>query len=226
MKFPLVFVCFAIVATVPVPTVAQTRAVRTSPRLEVSFGSGFLGASTVGEGDADLRARDDGTLSLFTTSSKFESSVPLEVRLGFPVTARTTFEIRAALSQPNLQTSIRDDFEGAPPLSVSERVDRYVVDGGVVFGVGKRQLRAATPFVAGGVGWVRQLHEGLTLTEDGVNVRGSGGVVIPMLERAEGAVRRVGVRAEAGVIVLSKGVSVGTGPTIHFTTLGSLYIAF
>jgi hypothetical protein len=208
------------------PATAQTRAPRVNPRLEVSIGTGLLSGSDLGDGAAELRARDGGSLTLFTTGSTFAFSVPLEVRLGFLLSRRWTFEAGAAFSRPELRTSVGEDFEGAPPLRVSERIDRYVVDGALVYGFGGRQSRGAVPFVAAGMGWVRQVHQGLTLTEDGVSIRGGGGIKYPLVVHDRGALRRLGLRAEGSLVVLSNGVTVGAGAVPHLAASGFVYVAF
>jgi len=219
-------VSFDVFVALVLPVTAQTRAPRVNPRVEVSVGAGFASGSDLGDANADLRARDGGTLVLFTTSSKFSSHVPLELRLGFPVSRSWSFEAVGAFSRPELQTSVANDTEGAPTVGVSERIDRYVVDGALIYAFDTPQSRRAVPFVGAGIGWVRQVHEGQSLSEDGVSFRGGGGVKYPLVVRNRGAVRRMGIRADAALIVFSKAVTVGTGPASHLTAVGSLYVAF
>ena len=89
----------------------------------MSAGAGFLGGSSLGTADADLRGRGNQPFELFDTSSRIGGSVPLEVRLGVLLGPRYVFEIRGAWSRPALETSVTGDVEGAPPVTLVEDVD-------------------------------------------------------------------------------------------------------
>jgi hypothetical protein len=206
----------------PRPTAARTPPVG-PPRFEVSFGAGIVSRSDLGDANADLRGRDGASYRLFATSSRFAVSVPIEARIGMSVTRRWAIEGRATFSRPELETSISGDVEGAAALTVAERLDRYVVDGAVVVALGDG--RGATPFLAGGAGWVRQVHEGLTLIEDGAAVRGGGGVKYPLVVRNRGAIRGLGFRADGALVVLSKKAALG-GIRRQIEASGAVYLMF
>ena len=146
-----------------------------APRMELSVGAGFLGGSSLGTADADLRGRTNQAFQLFDTSSRIGGSIPLEVRLGFLLGPRYVFEIRGAWSRPELETSVTGDFEGAPPVTVVERVDQYSLDLGVLVNLRQTRSRSLVPFISGGAGYVGSVHEGLTLLENGIGFRGGGG---------------------------------------------------
>lgn len=223
------FACFAFFACFAVPVAAQAPAAQRpprDPRMELSAGAGFLGGSGLGTAGADLRGRSNQPFQLFDTSSRIGGSVPLEVRLGFLLGPRYVFEIRGAWSRPELETSVTGDFEGAPPVSLVERVDQYSLDLGLL--VNLRQVRSGSlvPFISGGAGYVGAVHEGLTLLESGISFRGGGGVKYPLVMQRQGRIKGAGIRADAALIVMTSGLAAESDATRQLAATGSVYFSF
>jgi hypothetical protein len=214
------FVVFVITAS------AQAPAAPRSPRLELSAGAGFLGGSSLGTADADLRGRSNQPFQLFDTSSRVGGSIPLEVRLGFLLGPRYVFEIRGAWSRPDLETSVTGDFEGAPPVTVVERVDQYSLDLGVLVNLRPARPGSIVPFISGGAGYVGAVHEGLTLLENGIGFRGGGGLKYPLVMQRRGRFKGAGIRADAALIVMTSGLAAESGATRQVAASGSLYVSF
>jgi hypothetical protein len=147
-----VFAAVALVASFAVSAEAQTKPAQrpgprgpSVPRWDLSVGSGFFGGSGLGSANADLRGRSDEPFELFATTSRIGASFPLEVRLGYRLSPRFALEMRGSWSRPELQTSIADDVEGVPALTVAENVDVYMLDLGLVMTFNRaRQPRALT----------------------------------------------------------------------------------
>ena len=214
------FVAFVLTAT------AQPAAVPRGPRMELSVGAGFLGASTLGAADADLRGRSNQSFELFDTSSRIGVSVPLEVRLDVLLAPRYVFEIRGAWSRPELETSVTNDVEGAPGVTLVERVDQYSLD--LVLLVNLRPVRPRTlvPFVSGGAGYAGAVHEGLTLLENGISFRGGGGFKYPLVVQRRGRIKGLGIRADAALVLMTGGLAGEGDSSRQVATSGSLYLAF
>jgi hypothetical protein len=196
------------------------------PRMALAVGGGFLGGSGLGTADADLRGRSNQPFQLFATSSRIGRSVPLEVRLDFLLGPRYVFEIRGGWARPELETSVSADVEGAPPLTLVERVDQYTLDFGLRMNLGEARRRSLQPFVSGGAGYVGAVHEGLTLLENGLSFRGGGGFTYPLVVQRSGRVKGLGVRADAALIVMTSGLATESGPTRQIATSGSFYLSF
>ena len=203
---------------------AQTRA-KSPPRIDLSVSSGIAVGDDLGTADADLRSRSGSALRLFGTSSELSSAVPIEVRLGFTLTPRYTLEIRGGYARPELRTSITDDFEGAPALTVTERVDEYTIDGLLLIALRQRP-RGVVPFLSAGAGFGWNVHEGLTLAEHGFSYRGGGGVKVPLSVGDRGWVRGVGVRADGGVAVFTGGLSLAEAASVRVVATGGVYLLF
>jgi hypothetical protein len=196
------------------------------PRIDLSIGAGFVGGSSLGDANADLRARSGAPLQLFATSSRLGDSLPLEVRLGYRISPRYTLEMRAAWSGPEIQTSITGDVEGAPALTVAEKVDLYSLDLGILVMFTRRQPRALTPFISVGAGYAGAVHEGLTLLENGLTYRGGGGIRYPLALRNRARIKAIGVRADGALVFMSGGLASGFGTTHQVAGSGSLYFTF
>ena len=213
------------------PVSAQTRPPATprppaGPRFDLSVGAGFLGGGGLGDADADLRGRSSQPLELFTTTSRLSSSVPLEVRVGFLFGSRSAIEVRGVWARPEIQTTIGGDFEGAPGVTVAERLNLYAVDAGFLVAFAQSRARTLVPFLSGGAGVAGAVHEGLTLLETGVLFRGGGGLKYPIAIRTRGRVKAMGLRTEAGLVVMTGGVATGSGATRQVTASGSFYLTF
>jgi len=231
------FVCFdlfaCVVVSFAVPAAAQRKPTPAPaprgpsvPRLDLSIGTGFISGSSLGDANADLRGRSGAPLPLFATTSRLGTSPPLEVRLGYRISPRYTLEMRGAWSRPEIQTSIASDIEGAPALTVAEKVDLYSLDLGILVMFNRPRPRALTPFISAGAGYAGAVHEGLTLLESGLTYRGGGGIKYPLALRTRARIKAIGVRADGALIFMSGGLASGFGTTHQAAGSGSLYLTF
>ena len=219
MAFDL-FVAFVLTAT------AQPAAAPRAPRMELSVGAGLLGGSSLGSANADLRGRNNQPFQLFDTSSRLGVSIPVDVRLDFLLGPRYVVEIRGAWSRPELETSVNGDVEGAPELTLVERVDQYSLDLGLLINLGRVRSRTLVPFVSAGGGYSGAVHEGLTLLENGISFRGGGGFKYPLVMQRRGRVKGMGIRADAAFIVMTGGLAGENDTARQMATSGSFYLTF
>ena len=194
--------------------------------MDVSVGAGFLGGSSLGDADADLRGSGGQPYQLFATSSRIGTSRPLEVRVDFPLGPKYVLEMRGAWSRPELETAVSGDEESAPPLTVAERVDQYSLDLGLLVNLRQVRPRVLVPFLSGGLGYVAAVHEGQTLLENGISYRGGGGIKYPLAVRTTGWINGVGIRADGALIVITNGLATGSGASRQVAATGSLYLTF
>ena len=157
---------------------AQSPDERPVRRVEVGFGGGVLGGAALGALDANLRANalppDDYTL--FATETRFAAAPFAELQAGVALTRRFGVEARVAFGRPELRTSVSADVEGAPPLTVVERVDQYLIEGAVIVMFDELRLGGAVPFATAGAEYLRQLHERGTVVEEGHVYNVGGGM--------------------------------------------------
>ncbi len=177
---------------------AQTYRAPERPRfgsLEAGAGAVWVGGVQFGERRAvELRNPTTGTdpLLLFVTNSRLDAVAGLQARFGFYLSPRLVVEAGARYSKPALVTRVTGDFEQASDLVARETISHYVFDGSLVFHVARLAGGRFVPFVQGGAGHVRDLHQRGELVETGTEYHGGGGMKVWL----GGGSRRLGVRVD------------------------------
>jgi hypothetical protein len=210
---------------------AQTATERPAHRLEATVGAAWLGGASLGESTAELRANRTGTpapFTLFDTESRFGSGVGFDLRAGYGLTRSFTVEFGLLYSRPEVQTRVTGDVENAPELSVVEPVEQYFIDGSLVMMLDGLAIGSRTvPFVSGGAGYLRQLHEGQTLVESGPVYHVGAGVKPWFARRDSGFVRGAGIRVDGRLYLLVNGIELeGSGARPHGSISGSVFLTF
>jgi hypothetical protein len=220
--------CAVLVLACSAPAYAQT-ADRPVRRVEVSAGGAWFGGAGLGAEDANLRANASPAqpLRLFATDTRMSGAAALQAEVGFFFNRRWGVEGSFLKSAPELRSSISADAEAAPPLTVVERVDQYVIGGHVVFMLDEVRLGQRTiPFVTAGAGYLRQLHESHMLVDEGVAYYGGGGLKYWLFARARGLFRAAGVRVDGRLYLLTEGIMFEDGPRPHGAISGSAFVMF
>lgn len=215
----------AVIAVIPAAAAAQS----SSPlrRIEVAAGIGVLGGAALGSQNADLRtATAAQPYRLFSSSTRMSTAPIFDLRVGVPVAGRYGVEGHAFYSHPEIRTSLSSDAEHAPDLTAIERLDQYVIDGGVLVGLDEWTIAGLRPFATVGGGYLRQLHEGLVVIEEGGVFFIGGGVKHTIHMRPRGLVRGIGVRADLRLNLLSGGIHIDDSARRHVSVSGSLFVMF
>jgi hypothetical protein len=213
----------------PVPLAAQTADNRLPGRLEIDFGGGWLTGGSLGSADAELLAneRERRPFELFAVDGRFGGSPTFHARAGFALNRRYALEGGMAFSRPDVEVSTSADVEGGPSLAVVERIDQYVFDGSLIILIDEARIGTSTvPYAAVGGGYLRQLHEGLTLVEHGYLLHGGGGLKHWLRARRTGRLRAAGVRADVRIYAMSSGVSLDDRPRPRIAISGSVFLGF
>jgi hypothetical protein len=207
-----------------VPSAAQTAA-----RVELEVGGGLVSGAGLGAKDADLRAnaQTERPFRLFTADSRVGAAPTLLVRAAVPLGARFSLEGGMTWGRPEIRTSVDTDAEGAAPVTTVERINQYIFDASLVwmFDVVQPGDRVI-PYVSGGGGYLRQLHEGRTLIEHGQAYHAGGGIKYLLLSRRNRPVRSAGLRGDARLELLNGGITFGEGPRPHVAISGSVFVGF
>ena len=227
----LLLAACALSAVLPSLTEAQTR--RTPPRppavrrVELGIGAGIAGGVGLGERDATLQGNSVSAtpFRLFATDTRLSPVALLEVRLGYRVTPRLTAEGALTIGRPDLTSSLSDDVENAAAVEATTTLTEYVITGGAVWRFSPEARRRWTPFVSGGAGVARHVHDGRTLVENGVDVYGGGGLVY-RFGSSPAATARTGLRLDGRLHVLSGGVAKGQGASPRGVLSGSIFVTF
>ena len=129
-------------------------------------------------------------LTEFQTDSQVLGATGLDAHVGFHVARRVFAEATFQYSRPILRTHITGDFESAAPVDADDKTSSYLVGGSVLYHFGDGRV---VPFVEGGGGYLRQLHEGNTELLTGAELHAGGGLKYWLGTRTH----RYGLRVDA-----------------------------
>jgi hypothetical protein len=196
--------------------------------IEISGGAVWDGGFDLGSADATLTGNSSagGSSSpydLFTTDSRLGAGFGFQARLAGYLSRSLAVEGGVRLLRPDLSTSITADAEGAPDETAAETLNQYVFDGSVVwhFQGASFSRGRGLPFVSGGAGYVRDLHEGNELVETGVEYHATAGVKLWFSDKP----RRAGIRGEAGVSIRDGGFDFRDGTrTVPIAGVSLMYL--
>ena len=110
-----------------------------------------------------------GPFELFTADTEVTTATGAQGRLGVYLSRSVALEAGVQFLRPVVSSRLANDAEEAEDTTATETISRYVFDGSVVFhltglsfGGGK-----GVPFLIGGAGYLRELHEHDELIETG-----------------------------------------------------------
>jgi hypothetical protein len=219
-------ICVLLVALAPGGARAQTPdpPVR---RLQLGAGVGFFGGAALGDVNANLRsASANDPYRVFATTSRLVNTTAIDLRAAIDLTGRFGLEAHALYGHPELRTGVVGDVENAPSVIAIERLDHYLIDGGLVIKLDELRVKGWQPFAALGAGYLRQLHEGLTVTEEGRVYYIGGGARRLLLERSSGFLRGLGARGDVRLSVLTGGITVESDARRHLSASANLFVVF
>lgn len=174
--------------------------------LEIAVGGAFLGGVDFGSIDATLNANQTprAPYTLFETSSALSHAAAFEGRVAYHFTRVFSLEGVFGYARPSIETTISGDVEGVPTTIARERLSQFVVDVSGVVHLRHVKTGRAVPFVFGGAGYLRELHEADLVGESGHTYHLGGGLKLPLLMR-RGFVRSLGLRVDARALFRSGG---------------------
>ena len=146
-------------------------------------------------------SQSSGGFELFTSESRLRNGAGLWTTLGYYFSRSVALEAGFRYSKPELTYQLSGDAEDAPDTTASESLSRYVITGSVVVHLGGWSSGRVVPFVAGGAGYIRDLHENAELVETGTEYHAVAGLRYWFGT----ARRRFGVRGQAGFSITDGG---------------------
>jgi hypothetical protein len=179
-------------------------------RIEVSFGSLWIGDQALGTADANQTTPTGGQLEIFTTSTELTTIFGLELRAAVRVLPSLEVEFEGSYGHPELRVAISGDTEGAAAVTAVDTVQQFTIGGGAVWYLPHVSARLV-PFVTGGLGQLRQMHQDRISLETGLYYQVGGGVKYFLFSRPSGFFNALGVRADVRALVRTKGVAFDDG---------------
>jgi hypothetical protein len=192
---------------------------------ELAGGGAFASGFDMGSETATLtRSTSDTRFDLFTTESRVDGFPGLFARAGLFITRAISIEGGVRYARPKLSARLTGDAESAPNETATETATHYVFDGSVLFHLtglsfgGGRGL----PFLSGGGGYLRELHEKNEVVETGREYHATAGLKYWF----GGGDHRFGLRVEAGLSAREKGFDNGDERRTRPMVLGGLSYLF
>lgn len=193
--------CVAMVAASGVARAQEAPALR-EHRFTIGAGLAWSGSYDIGDATAQLRGNGPGPsaspVTLFTSDSSITSATSPELRIGFAMTRGIALEFGMSVTHPHIAVAIDGDAEAPSQALPGEKLDQYLFEGGATWQLPVRMGTRLAPFIAGGVTFLRQLHEDRTLAETGQIYQAGGGARY-FLRGGHGITRAVGLRGDARV---------------------------
>ncbi len=168
-------------------------------RLVLEGGVVWSGSYDVGDINARLRSNAVGStpppFTWFSASSQVGSVPSVAARVGFTLTPTLAIEVGGMFGRPRVAVTITGDAETTRHDLEGEQLGQYLLDGAVVWHLPVRLGPRVRPFVVGGAGYLRQLHEERTLVETG-QVYYAGVGARYWIRGGSGTARSLGLRGD------------------------------
>ena len=199
--------------------------------IEIDVGGVWQAGLPMGTARATLTGNQQGTppVTFFETSSSFEPVAGVDGRVAVHLSSVFAIEGGFRFAQPRLETRITDDFEDAADLTAVRDISQYVFDVNAVAHLnGFRFGAGSVPFVFGGGGYVRELYDGRQVVETGQVYQAGGGVKLLFRHSPRAALKGLGVRLDARVLMRRGGVELEDDEPLrtYGAAGGSLVIVF
>lgn len=183
--------------------------VAASAQVTISGGLDWAGGYDVGVSAAELRTNAPGSspppFTWFTVDSEMASSFGAQVRVGYTISRRVTVEGAAVVSRRRIAFDVTGDNETGAQSLDGESVHNYLFEGAAMWHVPVAAYPRLVPFVSGGAGYLRQLHQDRTLAETGQIYHAGGGVQYWLRGRRD-SVRSIGIRGDVRMNIRRNGI--------------------
>lgn len=206
------------------------RAAAAQPRLDVTISGAWWDGYELGRQRAAITGPQTPTgspVTLFDSDVAIRSGPGAEVRLGWRVFHRVYAEATGGLGMNTIEARVHDDIEQAPAITVSSTLTQITIEGGALVELLTLRLGSGNlvPFVDGGGGYLRQVHEERVLIETGRTLYVGGGVKWHSAAvKPSGVMQRLVVRADARFVSRTGGADVDDERRRYITVSGGVGI--
>jgi hypothetical protein len=142
--------------------------------------------------------------SVFKSATRLGPAACPEARVAVPLTKILDAEGSIAYGRSQLTTTITQDPEAAD-ATITESLTAYLLEGGVAAHLARWRKGASEPFVSGGIGYLRQLHDGHTLIEGGRTWYVGAGLRHRFNDDASSGLKSAALRVELRATILGGG---------------------
>ncbi len=237
----VVSACAALVLALAAwPAVANAQTAASSPgtgepgrggSLEITAGGQLLTPQSLGSVSATMvsNSTSGSAYDYFVVNGTRALAPAFRGTLGYNITPTFTVEGGFTVSRGSVQATVSNDVEGAAGVTASEQMTQYFIDAALL--VHLRHLAfaggAGIPFVEGGAGYLRQMHEGSFVKQTGQIYHFGGGVTYMFSRRHGGQLSGIGLRVDAQAFVPRSSYTFTAGSQQIFAEVGgALVLAF
>jgi hypothetical protein len=182
----------------------------------------WLTGVTFNDVNANENAFGGATRLVFRTSTKLEQAVCPEAKVVVGLTSTIDAEGAVAFGRTHLSTSITIDPE-APSATVSTPLTLYLLQGGVAAHLARWQRGRAAPFASGGIGYLRQLHDGHALVQNGKSWYVGGGLRYALKDDTARGLNSAALRLELRATILPGGSTVDGATHVLPTVIAGVF---
>jgi len=177
--------------------------------LEISGGAVWSGGFDQGSVSAEETRNsttDTSPFVLFTATTRTKPVIGAQGRFGVYVAKALSVEAGVEYGRPTVEIRLGDDAESAADVTATETLTRLVADGSAVLHLTGLSFAGGrgVPFVRGGAGYVRELHEKNEVVERGSEYHAGAGLKLWFGE----GMHRAGLRFDGGVAFRKGGADI------------------
>ncbi len=200
--------------------------------VEVSVGGAWASGQLIGSSTAALTSNATprgGRVTLFDARTELASALFVETAVAVRIARALAIEGRFGFARPRVRTAVTGDTEAAPSVTFTgERLGQYVAEGSLVLHLTGMRFRGgrAGPYLRGGAGVLRELHEPKILAENGMLYHLGGGLGYLLAHWPDRVLRGLVVRAEARAYVRTGAFALDDDRRVFGTGGGALVLLF
>lgn len=187
--------------TVLLPKVTFAQSPPVAGTIEVAGGLRWTGGLSIGSAIATETTPSESRYSLFAADTTLAASNGLEGSVSVRLSRLVDAGISTSFLKSDLQTHITSDAEGIPDVVASESTTQLAIQSVLAVRLMNWRLgERAIPVVAGGLGYLRHLHEGRTLVETGAVYHVGAGLDYLFKSTDRGLVKTTGLRVDVRAV--------------------------
>jgi hypothetical protein len=161
---------------------------------------------------------------LFTTTGEQGGAIGGGASVTGRLSRRFSVEGSFLVANPRLEITIPNDVEGLPEIVVEGELTEYLIEASLLADVVTRSRWRV--FAIGGAGYLRQLHEGRSLVDEGRVYHAGGGVKYRLRTYTAGLLRGLGIRGQARLLVRDEGFSLEGQNRAAFNLAAGVFAEF
>jgi hypothetical protein len=194
--------------------------------VELAVGVRWTGPTELGSADASETASNGSRFRLFGTRTSLELATGVEGSFRMQLGSSFDVGVSSSFSQAKLRSEIASDVEGVPDVEALENINELAIEGTMLARLNWRPFGAARPFISGGAGYLRHLHEDRTLIESGYIFHLGAGIDYVLRTGGTGIVKTTGIRLDGRAVIRARGVAFDDRSRVAPAVTAAMFLRF